>query len=104
MSSGRIILSATGRSCAVSRARYTVAMPPRPISRSMTHGVGLADDRPVALKMMRPELMSSGAERFLREIRITARLAHPRILPLIDSGVREGAPYLVTPYTHLRAH
>jgi serine/threonine-protein kinase len=57
-----------------------------------------AHDRPVALKMMRPELMSSGAERFLREIRITARLAHPRILPLIDSGVREGAPYLVTPY------
>jgi serine/threonine protein kinase/DNA-binding SARP family transcriptional activator/Tol biopolymer transport system component len=57
-----------------------------------------AHDRPVALKMMRPELLSSGAERFLREIRITARLAHPRILPLIDSGVREGAPYLVTPY------
>src|SRR5205814_9220620 len=57
-----------------------------------------AHDRPVALKMMRPDLLSSGAERFLREIRITARLAHPRILPLIDSGVREGAPYLVTPY------
>jgi len=57
-----------------------------------------AHDRPVALKMMRPDLLSSGAARFLREIRITARLAHPRILPLIDSGVREGAPYLVTPY------
>ncbi len=58
-----------------------------------------AHDRHVALKVMRPELvLSAGVERFLREIRITARLAHPHILPLIDSGARDGVPYLVTPY------
>lgn len=57
-----------------------------------------AHDRPVALKVLRSDRLSPGAEYFLREIRITARLAHPRILPLIDSGVREGAPYLVTPF------
>ena len=58
-----------------------------------------AHDRYVALKVMRPELaLSAGAERFLHEIQITARLAHPHILPLIDSGARDGVPYLVTPY------
>ena len=58
-----------------------------------------AHDRYVALKVMRPELvLSAGVEHFLREIQITARLAHPHILPLIDSGAREGVPYLVTPY------
>src|SRR5678815_3100076 len=104
MSSGRIILSATGRSS----AKPTPWVIEREIGRGGMATVYLArdtaHDRPVALKMMRPELMSSGAERFLREIRITARLAHPRILPLIDSGVREGAPYLAVSYTHLRAH
>ena len=56
-------------------------------------------DRHVALKVMRPELaLSLGADRFLREIQITARLAHPHILPLIDSGTYSGALYLVTPY------
>jgi serine/threonine-protein kinase len=56
-------------------------------------------DRQVALKVMRPELaLSLGPERFLREIQLTARLAHPHILPLIDSGARDGQMYLVTPY------
>ena len=56
-------------------------------------------DRHVALKTMRPELAATlGADRFVREIRITARLAHPHILPLIDSGVEDGVLYLVTPY------
>ena len=56
-------------------------------------------DRHVALKMMRPELaLTLGADRFLREIQITARLAHPHILPLIDSGNADGVIYLVTPY------
>ena len=56
-------------------------------------------DRQVALKVMRPELaVSLGAERFLREIQIMARLAHPHILPLIDSGSADGALYLVAPY------
>jgi serine/threonine-protein kinase len=58
-----------------------------------------AHDRRVALKVMRPELvLSAGAEHFLREIQITAQLAHPHILPLLDSGARAGVPYLVTPY------
>jgi len=58
-----------------------------------------AHDRYVALKVMRPELvLSAGVERFLHEIEITARLAHPHILPLIDSGARDGVPYLVTPH------
>ena len=44
-------------------------------------------DRFVALKVMRPDLASSaGTERFLHEIRITAQLRHPRILPVFDSG------------------
>src|SRR5437870_9844732 len=47
-------------------------------------------DRKVAIKVLRRELAASlGAERFLREIQIAARLAHPHILPLIDSGDRK---------------
>ena len=65
--------------------------------------VFLADDRkhqrPVAIKVLRPELAASlGAERFLREIGIAARLAHPHILPLIDSGDADGWLYYVTPF------
>jgi DNA-binding SARP family transcriptional activator/tRNA A-37 threonylcarbamoyl transferase component Bud32 len=56
-------------------------------------------DRHVALKILHPELaVSVGAERFLREIQITAQLAHPHILPLIDSGACDGLLYFVTPY------
>jgi len=48
-------------------------------------------DRRVALKVLSPEIASPTArERFLREIRITARLQHPNILPLIDSGLAGG--------------
>jgi serine/threonine-protein kinase len=47
----------------------------------------LRHDRPVALKVLRPELAASlGAERFLREIRLAARLQHPNILTVLDSG------------------
>jgi serine/threonine protein kinase len=47
----------------------------------------LKHDRDVAVKVFRPELAAAvGSERFLREIRITASLSHPHILPLIDSG------------------
>src|SRR5881392_1113504 len=47
----------------------------------------LRHDRPVALKVLRPELTASlGPERFLQEIRIAARLQHPHILPVFDSG------------------
>ena len=47
-------------------------------------------DRKVALKVLRPELAAViGADRFLAEIRTTANLQHPHILPLFDSGVAE---------------
>ena len=59
----------------------------------------LKHDRPVALKVLRPEIAASlGAERFLREIAITARLDHPHILTLIDSGAAGGFLFYVVPY------
>src|SRR5918994_4684108 len=59
---------------------------------------------PVAVKVVRPELGGrEGVERFLREIELAARLQHPHILPVFDSGVVDDAsgapiPYLVMPY------
>ena len=63
----------------------------RPIGRGGMAAVYLAHDlrhdRPVALKVLHPELTAAlGAERFLREIRLAARLQHPHILPVHDSG------------------
>jgi serine/threonine protein kinase/Tfp pilus assembly protein PilF len=59
----------------------------------------LKHDRPVALKVLRPELAAVlGGERFLNEIRITGRLQHPHILPLLDSGEAGGFLYYVMPY------
>ncbi len=56
-------------------------------------------DRNVALKVLRPELAAAlGPERFVREIRIAARLTHPHILPLHDSGEADGFLYYVMPY------
>ncbi len=56
-------------------------------------------DRLVALKVLRPDLAAVlGTERFLAEIRITARLDHPHILTLIDSGAADGFLYYVLPY------
>ncbi|MDB4909131.1 MAG: hypothetical protein JWO05_3915 [Gemmatimonadetes bacterium] len=56
-------------------------------------------DRDVALKVLRPELGAVlGAERFLSEIKISARLDHPHILTLIDSGEANGFLYYVLPY------
>jgi serine/threonine-protein kinase len=56
-------------------------------------------DREVALKVLRPELAAIlGAERFLAEIKITARLDHPHILTLIDSGAANSFLYYVLPY------
>ena len=55
--------------------------------------------RQVALKVLRPELAAAlGADRFLREIQITAGLNHPHILPLYDSGEADGFLYYVMPY------
>ncbi len=56
-------------------------------------------EREVALKVLRPELGAVlGAERFLAEIKISARLDHPHILTLIDSGDADGMLYYVLPY------
>jgi Tol biopolymer transport system component len=56
-------------------------------------------DRPVAFKLLRPELAAIlGHDRFLREIRLTAALQHPHILPLLDSGSVGPHLYYVMPY------
>ena len=56
-------------------------------------------NRNVALKVLKAELAAVvGAERFLAEIETTAKLTHPHILPLFDSGEADGFLYFVTPY------
>jgi len=56
-------------------------------------------DRPVALKVLRPELAASvGHERFQREIRFAARLQHPHILSVYDSGEAAGRLWFTMPY------
>ncbi len=56
-------------------------------------------DRRVAIKVLRPELAASlGADRFLREIRVAAKLQHPNILGLYDSGEAAGFLYYVMPF------
>src|SRR3954471_12874654 len=63
------------------------------LARDPKHG------RLVALKVLRSELSSTlGAERFLQEIAIAARLVHPNILPLHDSGDAGGRLFYVMPY------
>ena len=59
----------------------------------------LKHDRKVAIKVLRPELAAViGAERFLSEIKTTANLQHPQILPLHDSGEADGFLFYVMPY------
>ncbi|HET7041184.1 MAG TPA: protein kinase, partial [Gemmatimonadales bacterium] len=59
----------------------------------------LKHDRKVAIKVLRPELAAViGAERFLTEIKTTANLQHPHILPLHDSGESDGFLFYVMPY------
>jgi serine/threonine-protein kinase len=56
-------------------------------------------DRHVAIKVLHPDLSAAlGSDRFLSEIRTTARLQHPHILPLLDSGNADGLLYYVMPY------
>ena len=56
-------------------------------------------DRPVAIKVILPAVAEQlGTERFLHEVRVTARLNHPNLLPLLDSGEVEGLPFYVAPY------
>jgi Tol biopolymer transport system component/tRNA A-37 threonylcarbamoyl transferase component Bud32 len=80
--------------------RYTIE---RELGRGGMATVYLADDlkhrRKVAIKVLHPELAAViGADRFLREIEIAARLTHPHILPLHDSGEAGGFLYYVMPY------
>src|SRR5512133_3709370 len=59
----------------------------------------LRHDRPVALKLLNPELGAVlGTERFLGEIRVTANLQHPNLLPLFDSGDADGLLFYVMPF------
>src|SRR2546430_14781779 len=81
-------------------ARYTLE---RELGRGGMSVVFLATDhrneRRVALKVLRPELAHSlGPERFLREIKVAAGLAHPHILPLFDSGIAGGLLFYTMPY------
>jgi TolB-like protein/tetratricopeptide (TPR) repeat protein len=63
------------------------------LARDLKHG------RDVAIKVLRPELAASlGHDRFLREIEVAARLNHPNIVPLYDSGETSGSLYFVMPY------
>ena len=80
--------------------RYTIE---RQIGQGGMATVYLAGDvrhhRRVALKVLRPELAAViGGDRFLHEIRVTASLQHPHILPLHDSGEADGFLYYVMPY------
>src|SRR5215208_453674 len=83
--------------------RYTIE---RELGRGGMATVYLArdrkHDRPVAIKIMRPEIVGDqGAQRFLLEIQILARLQHPNILALLDSGTTSEAParpFYVMPY------
>ena len=72
------------------------------LAQDLRHG------RPVALKVLHPELaLSLGSERFLREIQIAARLQHPHIVPLYDSGQAGELLYYVMPFIEgesLRQH
>jgi TolB-like protein/Flp pilus assembly protein TadD len=59
----------------------------------------LKHDRPVALKVLHPELAASlGPERFLREIKLAARLQHPHIMTVLDSGESAGHLWFTMPY------
>jgi len=75
----------------------------RELGRGGMATVYLAQDakheRLVALKVLHPDLAASlGPDRFLREIKLAARLNHPHILPLHDSGESQGFLYYVMPY------
>ena len=89
-------------------SRLSVALEGRyAIERELGEGgmasVYLADDlkheRKVAVKVLKPELAAVvGAERFLAEIKTTANLQHPHILPLFDSGETDGFLFYVMPF------
>jgi serine/threonine-protein kinase len=82
------------------RDRYRLE---RALGQGGMGAVYLAEDlkhhRRVAIKVLRPELAAGlGTDRFLREIEVAARLQHPAILPLHDSGETEGWVFYIMPY------
>jgi serine/threonine-protein kinase len=90
----------SGRLAAALADRYRIE---RELGRGGMATVYLAEDlkhdRRVALKVLKPELAAVlGAERFVVEIKTTAALQHPHILPLFDSGAADGFLYYVMPF------
>ncbi len=88
------------RTTAALKDRYSVE---RELGEGGMAVVYLAEDRKhhrkVAIKVLKPDLARTiGPERFLREIEIAARLSHPNILPLHDSGEADGLLYFVMPH------
>ena len=88
--------------------RLREALSPRYVVEEPLGSGGMADvylarepkhDRAVAIKVLKPGIaVDRGPSRFLREIKITAGLRHPHILPLLDSGQVEDGPFYVMPY------
>ena len=94
------MFDALARLRAALEGRYTIE---RELGEGGMATVYLADDlkheRKVALKVLKPELAAVvGAERFLAEIKTTANLTHPHILPLFDSGEADSFLFYVMPY------
>ena len=94
------MFDAVARLSAALEGRYTIE---RELGEGGMATVYLADDlkheRKVALKVLKPELAAVvGAERFLVEIKTTANLTHPHILPLFDSGEADGFLFYVMPH------
>jgi serine/threonine-protein kinase len=96
----RAVTDTLPRLAAALAGRYRVA---RELGAGGMATVYLAHDerheRDVAIKVLHPDLGAAlGAERFLAEIKVTAKLQHPHILPLLDSGAADGLLYYVMPY------
>lgn len=80
--------------------RYTIV---RELGAGASALVLLARDerhrRDVAIKVLRPEVVATiGSDRFLREIDVAAGLQHPNVVPIFDSGIAGGLPFLVMPF------
>ena len=87
------VTAALGERYAIDRELGRGGMATVYVAQDRRHG------REVAVKVLRPDVAAAiGAERFLREITIAARLTHPNVLPLIDSGQAAGSLYYVMPY------
>ena len=94
------MVASIGRLASALADRYRVE---RELGAGGMATVYLADDvrhgRQVAIKVLHPELgVALGSDRFLAEIRTTARLQHPHILPLLDSGEADGLLFYVMPF------